>query len=275
MPTPKPPYRPAWAVPTQKAQVYRPAFKLAEAGSWTKLSKRSRSPRDPSLENVLEWLRLEYYGVKTSFIEIATFLDDHPVWPRRTRLIKSAELHLGDDIANQIKLEWFKKHPPTTTTGRLKWIAALSRAGDRQGTEDAVRDTWRHARFSQSEQRRFRKKHSVLLSQADHWRRLDRFLWLGASGPARAMMPLVSSNRRKLAEARIRLRAMSGGVDGAIKRVPIKLMSDPGLIYERLRWRHRKGLKDEALELLWDIPNDLEFRSIWWKERSRQVRYAL
>jgi soluble lytic murein transglycosylase len=275
LPRQKPSYRPAWAVPTKEARVYGPAFKLAAAGGWTKLSKRPRSPRDPALENVLEWLRLEHHGAKTSFTEIAAFLDDHPVWPRRSRLIQRAELRLGDDIANPVKLDWFKKHPPTTTTGRLKWIAALGGGGDRQGTEDAVRDTWRHARFSKTEQRRFQRKHRVLLGPADHWRRLDRFLWLGARGAARAMMPLVSADRRKLAEARIRLRGMSGGVDGAVKRVPVKLMSDPGLIYERLRWRHRKGLKDEALELLWDIPNDLEFWSIWWKERSRQVRYAL
>jgi len=34
-------------------------------------------------------------------------------------------------------------------------------------------------------------------------------------------------------------------------------------------------LDEKALELLWDVPANQEFANLWWKERSRQVRYAL
>lgn len=274
-PVPKPAYRPAWAVTSGLAKTYGPAFELAAKRAWTKLAKLPRTPRDPALETALTWLRLEHWGSKTRFQEIARFLEAHPAWPRRQRLARRAEVLLGDDLTNEAKLRWFKNNPPTTTPGRLKWIDALERAGDRETMVEAVRDTWQRARLTRSEQRRFRRKHRAILEPTAHWRRMDRLLWLGASGAARAMMPLVSPERRRLAEARLRLRGMSGGVDSAVKRVPEALLSDSGLIYERLRWRHRKGLKDEALELLWRTPADHDFRPLWWKERSRQVRYAL
>ena len=66
-----------------------------------------------------------------------------------------------------------------------------------------------------------------------------------------------------------------GGVDVAIKRVPLHLKSDPGLIYERLRWRNRKNMGLKARELLDNISEDQKFPRLWWKERSRQIRSTL
>jgi soluble lytic murein transglycosylase len=275
LPLAKPAYRPGWAIPSKLAKIYVPAFKLASKARWTQLAKLPRITPDPALETVLTWLRLEHPGAKTSFAEISKFLVDHPVWPRRSRLLRRAEAILDDTVPTRTKLEWFKNNPPITTTGRLKWITALNAAGDSQATASAVRDTWQLARFTRAQQRQFLKKHRSVLDPDSNWRRMDRFLWLGATGAARAMLPLVAPARRRLAEARLRLRGFSGGIDAAIKRVPLTLQSDPGLIYERLRWRHRKGLKAEALEMLWDIPQSPTFRPLWWNERSRQVRYAL
>ena len=92
---------------------------------------------------------------------------------------------------------------------------------------------------------------------------------------SQANASLVSKSKQALALARIRLRTQSPGVDGAIKRIPESLRADPGLQYERLRWRHRKGRKDDALDLLWSVPADQQFPALWWRERLRQIRYAL
>lgn len=274
-PVPKPSHRPRWALPSKPAGPYEAAFDLAKAGAWTKLKTLQRAPVSPALETVLTWMRLEHRNSKTSFQELAKFLEEHPVFPRRRRLVERAEALLDDTVPNETKLKWFRNVPPTTTTGRLKFIAALKQAGDDDALLEAVRKTWLHARFSKRGQRRFRLEHRSILDSASHWRRLDRLLWRGEGRAARAMMPLVTPERRRLAEARIRLRGMSAGVDTAVKRVPEALRGDPGLIYERMRWRNKKGLKTEALELLWGMPPAPLFRSLWWNERSRQVRYAL
>lgn len=275
LPVAKPGYRPAWAIPSELAKAYGPALDLAERGAWTELSQLDRSPRERSLETVLNWMRLEDGRAQAGFAEIADFLARRKAWPRRRNLVRRAEELMTGKEPVADRLAWFKSNPATTGAGYLQWIAALKETGDATAVAKAARETWSRARFTSSQQKRFLREHRAALGPEDHWRRMDRLLWLGATGPARAMMRLVSPGQRRLAQARLHLRAMSGGVDGAIKRVPETLRSDPGLIYERLRWRHRKGLKDEALELLWDMPETPEFRALWWKERSRQVRYAL
>ena len=227
------------------------------------------------LETVLQWLRLVHSGEDIQFNEIKTFLDAHPVWPKRGKLLSRAEVKLDDKVDLAIRLAWFDINPPRTTKGRLTWIKTLNQAGRSEDHRAAVRYTWLESRFSRSQQRSFLRKYGKHIEPKLHWNRLDRLLWLGRTSAARTTMPLVSKKRRHLAEARIRLRRMSGGVDEAIRRVPVALRSDPGLIYERLRWRHRRGMKDKARDLLWDVPVEQEFPYLWWRERARQVRYAL
>ncbi len=275
LPVPKPTQRPAWAIPSKFAKAYGPALALAARGAWTELAKRPRVPRNPALETVLTWMRLEAAGSPAGFDEIMSFLDKRPDWPRRGNLVRRAELLMNDDVPTARRLAWFAKNPPISGAGYLKWAEALNGTGDSSAAAKVVREAWTRARFTHSEQQRFLSQYGAHLGAEDHWRRMDRFLWLGATTPARAMMRLVTPEQARLAQARIQLRTQSAGVDAAVARVPKELLSDSGLIYERLRWRHRKGLKDEALELLWETPEEPEFRSLWWNERARQIRYAL
>lgn len=275
LPLPKPIRRPAWSAPSKLALAYQPAFHLAEQANWSKLTGLRRSLGNPLLETVLASLRLADPRSKAGFFEITTFLDAHSIWPGRARLLKRAEQALDGSLSPLARLKWFTKHPPKTVAGRLKWISALKKTGRLDAHAEAVRDTWRRTQFTLKQQKYFQRTHRAILDKTQHWKRLNRFLWLGLNNSARAMMHLVSPEYRRLAEARLRLRHTSGGVDRAVARVPITLRSDAGLIYERLRWRHRKGLNEKALELLWDAPANQEFANLWWKERSRQVRYAL
>jgi soluble lytic murein transglycosylase len=81
--------------------------------------------------------------------------------------------------------------------------------------------------------------------------RLDMLLWRGASSAARRMVARIDDpGWAALAEARLALRDGAGNVDTLIDAVPEDLAEDPGLAYERYRWRLDKGLKDSAVELL-------------------------
>jgi soluble lytic murein transglycosylase len=89
------------------------------------------------------------------------------------------------------------------------------------------------------------------------------------------MIPRVDDATQKLAMARISLRAFRGGVDWQIRQVPTSLRNNPGLVYERSRWRRRKGLDNGAYELLKNVPPDAPFASKWWVERSIIARRLL
>ncbi len=88
-----------------------------------------------------------------------------------------------------------------------------------------------------------------MLRPQDHEARLDRLVWDEDAGAARSMFPLVSPGWRALAEARLALAELEPGAERLLARVPSELQRDPGLVYERVRWRRRKDHYDDAIAL--------------------------
>ena len=80
---------------------------------------------------------------------------------------------------------------------------------------------------------------------------------------------------RKLATARMRLQRRQHGVDAAVKAVPTNLSNDPGLLFDRMRWRRQKRMHDGVVALLLDPPDRLVHPTRWWFERELQIRRAL
>ena len=277
-PIPVPSNRPALSstvAPGPEYLRYRTAFELAKAGKWRSFFANSRKPLIPDLEQVLHWMRLKHPTSGASFAEIAIFIDQHSDWPNQRALIRQAELALKKSAPLSTRLAWFKTHPPKTLTGRMAQIEALSEAGLTGDMTKAIREVWRVSSFTRKGLRNFRRRYKTFLSLDDHWQRLDRLLWKGHTNSARHMLLLVDKDHRALADARIKLRRSAAGVDTAIDRVPPRLRNNPGLVYERLRWRNRKGRKAGGRDLLWGVAPQDEFEELWWRERARQIRYAL
>ena len=81
----------------------------------------------------------------------------------------------------------------------------------------------------------------------------------------------ISGDLRKLGEARLALSRRSSNVSTLIKKVPQKFQNDPGLIYERMRWR-RKAKLDTASDLLISPPVNIENVRNWWINSRIVVR---
>ena len=85
------------------------------------------------------------------------------------------------------------------------------------------------------------------------------------------MLRYLPKDYQLLYTARQLLISRGYGVDEAIKKVPQKLKNDPGLKYDRLKWRRKKGRVDSSLEILLNIQNTKEYLvrpDKWWKERE-------
>ncbi len=272
---PVPVLRPGVKLGARSLAVYRRAFALADKGRWRAVLRQRRAPARPELERVLHGLRLADPASGAGFGEITAFLDTAPVWPDRATLEIRAEDAIGSRIPLARRLAWFAANPPRTGKGHLALADALKQA-DRIGDwTRTVQGIWKRVPLNRSDTRHFLKAHGRALSKDMHWPRLDRMLWLGATGAARATMPLVEPDLRLLAEARLRLRQAKPDVDAVIRRVPRRLMGNPGLAYERLRWRGRKDRHDRVFDLLASAPNSMTYPSLWWRERRLQLRNAL
>ena len=57
--------------------------------------------------------------------------------------------------------------------------------------------------------------------------------------------------------------------------MPAELRNDPGLTFDRMRWRRQKRLEQGVLEVLLDPPEEVGRPALWWFERELQIRRAL
>ena len=272
---PIPVLRPARNLGARSLAVYRRAFALADKGNWHAVQRQRRAPVRPELERVLLGLRLADPASGAGFGEIAAFLDTAPFWPDRATLEIRAEDAIGSRIPLARRLAWFAANPPRTAKGHLALADALKQAERIGDWTRTVRRIWERVPLNRNDTRLFLRAHGRAIEQDMHWPRLDRMLWMGAIDAARATMPLVDPDLRRLAEARLRLRQAKPNVDAVIRQVPRRLRGDPGLAYERLRWRGRKDRHDRVIDLLASAPKSLTYPTLWWRERRLQLRDAL
>ena len=275
LPRLKPTLKPFTNIIPSQGQLYNEAITLAERGDWIKLERFQHLTKNTHLKKLLLWLKLKHSNSRHGFGSIARFLEQNPYWPERNQLIKRAELLLSSKKSPKDVIDWFSKYSPRTTDAHLKWIRALETTNDKENLDKAVLSLWKTKILSQRQQRFLIKKYKRIITPEIIWQRLDWLLWKGYIRSSQRMYPHVTQNQRHLAEARLRLRHLMGAVDPAIKRVPLKLRTDNGLVFERLRWRQRKGMMEKARELYWDIPREQKYPRLWWRERSRQIRYLL
>jgi soluble lytic murein transglycosylase len=254
---------------------YEAAFRAAAAGQWrTALKAASRA--DISLPaKVLQWMYLSEAGATATFEEFRTFIDANPEWPRRAALLRNAEAAAAGLASDAAVNAWFSRFPPTTGEGRLRLADALLTLGDESRATPLIREAWIRGRFSARDERTVHRRYRRFLRPEDHVARLDHLIWDEQRAAAQRMLPHVDPATRALGMARIALMVSAGNVDTLIAKVPAHLQDDPGLVFERVQWRRRKGLEDRAIELLVTVPPEREQNDRWWTERHILARDAL
>jgi len=254
---------------------YQTAFKAAKRGQWT-LAHQAAQPGHARLpKKLLHWLDMTQRGTTASFAEITSFIRQNPSWPRKRWLQRRAEEAIDENTSSAEILSWFSKHPPIKTDGRIALGEALIATGKIIEGEAHLRRAWITGRFNRRYEKLFLRQHRKMFTADDHWQRLDGLLWKRHFSAARRMHRRVSPKLRALAEARVTLRRSRGGVDRAVARVDPTLKRDPGLLFERMRWRRRKGLTIEALDILKNAPKDLVRADLWSREREIIARRLL
>ncbi len=272
------PERPEPRVLTQAdADLLREALETVRKRGWEKAATSLAGVRHPLARKVVRWMRLQESGGGT-FEEIVRFADAHPDWPNRDRLLRRAEAVIPDTMAPQAVVQWFAGRDPFTGDGMLR-LGEAHLASNRTAIGAAwIRRAWRDTSLSRTGETRIRAQHIRHLQTDDHEARADALIWDGKRSAAKRMLALLPDGPAKLARARIKLSGREAGVDGAIAAVPRSLQDDPGLMYERIRWRRRRDRDQETWPLLKQAPKDkmaLVRPESWWIERRIQTRHAL
>lgn len=246
------------------------ALAAARDKSWDKAL--SIAARDGEVAaDIIRWTRLR--AGEGDPAAVLAFLSSHAHWPGLDYLRRQSESAFARASDAQV-LEFFASHVPTTGEGALRYARALEATGQVGEAEATVVLAWRTLDLSGAEHDAFIARYGSLL-KPHHTARLSQSIWEGREGDTSRMIDIVGEDHAKLARARIALRQGLDGVNALIDAVPKALRDDPGLAHDRFNWRIKKGLGDDAKQLLLDqsrIPGGLGYPEKWASWRRAMAR---
>lgn len=269
------------AVPQARAQSsadlqnLRQALEAVDQRDYEAALATARTLEDPALARLVQWRRLMREGTRVGFGELADFIERHPHWPGQNTLQRYAEQTLPGHLSAGERIDWFRRYPPLTGEGALELARALRTQGLTEEADQEALAAWRDMSLSASEESALLAEFGHVIGRDEILARVERGLQDNSSA-AVSMAARVSDGHQRVAEARLRLSQMQAGVDSAVERVPADLQNDPGLLYERARWRLRSDILDGALELL-DPPPPVTAATAdhWWRIKNWAARSAL
>jgi soluble lytic murein transglycosylase len=274
----------AFSAPAARADVlsaedkthFRAALEAAvDHGAWDRAYRFAAETKNPLAQKVLRWLSLSDGSAGASFAELTEFITANPDWPRQVALTRRAEEAMNDAVPNAAVLAWFKDRSPQSPMGMVRLAEAQWQTGKKAEAEATIKRAWVEMNFDAKFENDFLKAYGRFIDRADHWARLDRLLWDNKADQAKRMLKRVDAGHQALAEARMHLRASDKSADYSLKRVPDGLLEDPGLKYERARWRRKKNRDAEALLSFTKPDEEASHAEQWWDERAILARRLL
>ena len=257
-------------------KIAKNTFDAIEKNKWKKALKLSKKAKDKTLYNLVNWLYLKKPSNSASFYDYLSFINSNPDYPRIGRLKYLAEhkINLRNNTPIAI-MKWFDGKEPLSDFGKIKLGEIYLIQGKIDEGSKLIKEGWVKARLSKANLAYLRKKYKKIITVSDNIKRADWHAWEGKHWDVQRMLRYLPKDETKLYRARQLLMSRSYGVDNAIAKIPAKYKNDIGLLYDRLKWRRRRGRLDASLEILFKVPNDpikLVRPDIWWKERAILTR---
>lgn len=250
------------------------ALQAAGQKRWSFAEAQIANTRDPLAARIYYWMYYTDNPGPFPFNRISTFVRQVPDWPQQGTLQLAAEKSVTDNTPPDAIIRWFEDYTPKTSDGMDRYLKALRAENKTKQMENAINAWWGDASLTAEQQVRFLSHYGKLIGKESHKRRFNVLLYKGQMTSARALARILGQGYPQLAEARIALASGESGVDQHLARVPPHLQNDPGLAFERLRWRRKKDLDFRAIEILHNAPpaNLIANPDDWWKERHILVR---
>lgn len=250
------------------------ALAASQSKDWLRAAEMARDLPAP-LPSAVEWYRLVNQEPLPGFAELAAFCEARPQWPAQKQLHERTERAALNATAEAAGT-YFKKFSPDTAYGFWALARVLRDRDDQAGAATYARAAWQKGiDFTEADEKAFITEFESVLTLEDHRERLNALVWRGLETPARRALAYVDDDYRKLITARLWVRYAKPGVDARVAAVPSALVNDPGLLYERARFRRRAGNLAGAAEILLVPPADLGDPLLWWEERRIVIRIAL
>lgn len=250
------------------------ALREMTQGNWAKAKALIQNTRDQTMVTMYEWMLYKDNFTGMPFDRVAAFIRQHPQWPNQKDILATAERNMPPGYPNASVIAWFKEYPPVTGMGLKRYADALMAGGQKEQARAVLAASWPKVTNRQGEGAALLRAYGGLISTDTNRRRLDYLLFHDDEGSARALAAQMGPGYTQLTEARIALADGAKNAATLVERVPASLSRDPGLMFERLRWRRKNDMDDGAIEILRAQPPAAQVTNLedWWKERNILVR---
>lgn len=246
------------------------AFEFAKKRDWNEAIAHAEAAKSDILVKYFVWEYLKDPESSATFKDISRFIEQNPDWPDQNILIKRAEATLLSEMpSDEVLNKWYIEHPPKTTLGRKRNVK------DKDELKELIRESWIQDDYTKSSEAKMLSHYGDVLRASDHARRIDRLLWDNRVEDAKRILSLAPSGMKHLFTARISLMRSSSTATRDVSNVPSAQHNEPGLLFERMRWRARKADKEGVVELLLQSPEKVPYPEKWWGYRERAAREAL
>ncbi len=252
-------------------------IKFIKEKKWNSALKSAQKVKDSEFRKLITWMHLKTTRNSASFNEYKKFIEQNDYYPRinRIRYLAEEKIYLRNNSPTSI-INWFEKYPPLGGLGKIKLAEAYLEQGRLDEVKKLVKDGWKTAEIRKNDLGYYRAKFKKFLTSEDHIARADYLAWERKYWDLKRMLKYLPTDQRTLYNARQILMSNSYGVDNAIAKVPQYLKKDPGLEFDRLRWRNRRGRLDGSLEILYQNANKTETQMVrpdkWWEQRESVTR---
>ncbi len=259
----------------REKEIFSQAVKAATRREWSRARATVATARHPLLSKIIEWAFLREPGPHADFAARTRFLTANPLWPNANDIRRRAEDAIDRSVPVADLAAWFETHPPLSTAGKVAYAGVLASQSKTAEARALARGAWISGAFSRDEERDFLQKFGSILTAEDYWARIDRILYDEQTTAATRLLRYVDPGRAQLARARIALIAGARNTEAAIAAVPPALQNDPGLLYERIRWRREHDNEAGARQLVPPFAAGGPRPDLWWRERQALARDAL
>ena len=264
----------------RNAEILHKALRAADRYDWPTVAHLQTQASDADVRNLIMWIRASRGVPGMNFSEVSFALDKLQDWPKKASMRRRAEEIIGESsFSHKERIDWLTESGPITGAGKIALADSWRAIGEPGKALEAVRDAWHNNSLERDVEREVLSTYGKQLTQDDHRARVEFLLWTNQRTAASKLKYLLTSDYRKLVDARIALAARSRNVDALVDAVPANLQDNPGLLYERAKWRRQKlRNQDVATPLLTGIDgNDIPEagRSRLWDERNIAIRTDL
>jgi soluble lytic murein transglycosylase len=246
----------------------------ADDDQWSWAIRLAEQTGIPALGGYVRWRQLLESKDRLPFAAYAAFLPSGD-WPSAAALQARGEDALGPEVTVAERLDFFANRAPRSRQGRILYAEALLAVGREQEAAALLRASWVEDDFSDDEEAQFLERYGSMLRGSDDAARVDRLLWDRRPDQARRMLARVTGAPRAVAKARLKLQLSDPAVESALDAVPAAVRRDPGLLYDRLRWRRQQGNDAGVREILLNPPEELRRPELWWREQEPAIRAAI